>query len=123
MFPSAIALLNGHGSISSTHNIKRPMYAPITLEKKPEPTKPEPVLLLPTIQAFKAKLPPITRSHFKVWENPPEPTFYLPSIPAKFARMPPIVRSIDSEYEAPYVPEPDPYEVLTYSSFELLIKY
>ena len=118
MFPSAIALLNGHGSISCTHNIKRPLYAPITMEKKPEP-----VLLLPNLPAFKAKLPPITRSHFKVWEDPPSPTLYLPSIPAKFARNPPIVKCIESEYEAPYVPEPDPYEVLTYSSFELLIKY
>ena len=38
MFPSAIALLNGVGSISCSHNIKRPLYAQINMEKKPEPT-------------------------------------------------------------------------------------
>ena len=29
MFPSAIALLNGHGSINCVHNMKKPVYAPI----------------------------------------------------------------------------------------------
>ena len=31
MFPSAIAFLNGHGSMNCIHNVKRPLYAPISL--------------------------------------------------------------------------------------------
>ena len=118
MFPSAIALLNGIGSISCTHNMKRPLYAPINMEKKPEPT-----LLLPNLPAVRERLPALTRTHFKVWNDPPEPTYSLPYHRAKFERIPMIVRNYDSEYEAPYIPEPEPYEVLTYSSFEMLIKY
>jgi hypothetical protein len=55
MFPSAIALLNGHGSINCVHNMKKPVYAPIQLTEKIE------IYSLPALSAMYGKAEILTK--------------------------------------------------------------
>ena len=119
MFPSAIALLHGHGSMNCNHNMKKPLYAPIQLTLKPEE-----ILELPALGAYNDDASPIVPRHGPIQTCMDLPRS-LPTLPAlteelrgKYVRYGPT-----EEFEIPDEEEPEPdYEVLTYLNFMTLIE-